>query len=133
MGPAEEKQATETIVANLSAALDRWYSGDPFGYAGLFAEDITYFDPLMNDRLETMAQLRDHYGPIEGTVDLPRFELLEPKLQWEGDVGILTYFLKQYTSDGPVGPTWKTTEVYRRFGEDWRAIHAHWSTIPETG
>jgi hypothetical protein len=135
VGPAEDKQATQTILANLHAALERWYSGDPYGYADLFAEEFTYFDPIdpmMTDRLETKAQLRDHYATIEGTVDLPRFELIEPKLQWEGEVGILTYFLKQYTNDGPVGPTWKTTEVYRRSGDGWLGIHAHWSAIPPT-
>jgi hypothetical protein len=133
MTQAEEHQVYDTIVANLQGALERWYSGDPFGYAGLFADEFTYFDPMMNDRLETSGQLRDHYAPMEGTIDLPRFELLDPKLQLEGDIGILTYYLKQYSADGPVGPTWKTTEVYRKGEDEWRAIHAHWSTMPEAG
>lgn len=131
MAEAEQQRVYETIVANLQAALERWYSGDPFGYAGLFAEEFTYFDPFMNDRLETPGQLREHYTPMEGTIDLPRFELLDPKLQLEGDTAILTYYLKQYSAEGPVGPTWKTTEVYRGSDDDWRVMHAHWSTIPE--
>lgn len=131
MTPSNERQVYDSIMTNLRGALERWYSGDPFGYSELFADDITYFDTFMNDRLETIGQLRDHYTPMEGTVNLPRFELLDPELQLEGEIGILTYFLKQYSEEGPVGPTWKTTEVYRRDGDDWRAIHAHWSTIPE--
>lgn len=131
MESAEAHRVYEAIMARLKGALEQWYSGNPFGYSGLFADEITYFDPFMNDRLETIRQLRDHYTPMEGTVNLPRFELLDPKLQLEGEVGILTYFLKQYSEEGPVGPTWKTTEVYRRAGDDWQAIHAHWSTIPE--
>lgn len=132
MPQPEEQQVPETILANLHTALERWYRGDTLGYTELFADEFTFFDPLMNDRLETISQLRAHYSPMMGTIDLPKHELIAPKFQLEGDVGILTYFLKQYSSEGQVGPTFKTTEVYRRTDDKWHIIHGHWSTIPES-
>ena len=132
MTQSDEQQVYDTILANLHVALERWYKGDTLGYAELFADEFTYFDPLMNLRLETINQLRDHYSPMMGTIDLPRYELIDPKLQLKMDIGILTYFLKQYSSDGPVGPTWKTTEVHQRADGEWPIIHAHWSAIPES-
>lgn len=127
---AARDEALQAILANLRSALDRWYSGDPYGYSDLLDEPFTYYDPFMNDRLETSAQLRAHYATLEGKVNLPRYEIVDPKIELEDGFGVLTYFLKQYSNDGPVGPTWKTTEIYRGGGSRWRMIHAHWSTIP---
>ncbi len=132
MTQPEEQQVYDTILANLHAALKRWYKGDTLGYTELFADEFTLFNPLTSLRLETINQLRDHYPPMMGTIDLPRYELIEPKFQLQNDIGILTYFLKQYSSDGPVGPTYKSTEVYQRADGRWPIIHAHWSTILES-
>ena len=124
-------QVQETIIGNLEAALRDWYDGNPYSYSELFADRFTYFDPLMNERLETREQLREHYSKLAGQVNLPRHEIIEPDFSFEGEVVVLTYFLKQFSDDGPVGPTWKTTEIYRDIQGAWRAVHAHWSAIPE--
>ncbi len=126
----QEQQAYEAILANLHAALKRWYSNDNSGYAELFASRFTYFDPMTEERLETPAQMREHYARHYTDINLPRYELLDPAFQLEDDTAILTYFLKQYSDEGPAGPTWKTTEVYRPTNGGWSIIHAHWSAIP---
>lgn len=127
---AKEQEAYDAILGNLHAALKRWYSGDNTGYTELFANRFTLFDPMSEARLETPAQMSEHYARHYANVNLPRYELLDPVFQLEGDTAILTYFLKQFSDEGPVGPTWKTTEVYRPADGGWSIIHSHWSSIP---
>jgi ketosteroid isomerase-like protein len=127
MSARSEKSAYETIVGQLRAAMDRWYRGEPSGYAALFADDVTYFAPVTDGRLEGIGNLRALFAPVKGKINIPRFELLSPKLQLQGDVGVLTYNLDEYARDGAPSARWNATEIYRRVGDQWRIIHGHWS------
>lgn len=129
--PDDDPRLLDRLLERLDPALERWYSGDPHGYAKLFAEPLTYFDPRSRRAVRGRDGLRDHYVPIEGMVNFPRFEVRDPSLQRFGDVAVLTYNLDQFDDDGPAPPRWNATEVYRRTGEDWKVVHAHWSAIPE--
>lgn len=129
---AQDLETMTTILSQLNAALERWYDGDPWGYADLYAEDFTYFDPYTNDRLTSRAEMRSHYETIEGTVKLPRFKIITPVASRLDELVVLTYFLKQYNDEGPWGPTWKTTEIYRDDGDGtWKIVHGHWSACTE--
>lgn len=125
-----DRRVMEAILARLRPALDRWYEGDPSGYAELFAGRLTYFDPRTEGRLADRDALRSHYAPIEGLVKVPRFEVVDPGLQRRGDMAVLTYNLHEHADDGPPSARWNATEVYHRTRDGWRAIHAHWSSIP---
>ncbi len=130
--PTDQQNVLETILAQSRPALDRFYNGDPFGYAELFADELTYFDPRTGGRLDGISALKDYYAPIVGRVSVPRYEVLNPEIQLHGDVGVVTFNVHEYASDGPASGRWNATEVYRRFGEEWRIIHAHWSPIEDT-
>jgi hypothetical protein len=132
MRSANEQSAYDTIVAQLRAAMERWYKGDPSGYSALFADDLTYFAPVTGGRLEGISALKDLFAPIAGKITVPRFEMLNPKLQLHGDVGVFTYHLNEYASDSSATARWNATQVYRRIGEQWRIIHAHWSAMANT-
>jgi hypothetical protein len=132
MTPTNEESASATIVAQLRTAMTRWYKGDPSGYRELFADDLTYFAPVTGGRLEGISALKELFAPIEGKINVPRFEILSPKVQLHGDVAVFTYHLNEYASDGPATARWSATQVYRRMGEEWRIIHAHWSAIANT-
>ena len=127
MGTATTQDVHEHILAGLQSALERWYKGDPMRYADLFADDLTYFAPPTGGRLEGVDALRASYEPIRGKVNVPRYEVSNSKLQLHGDVGVFTYHLDDYPSDGTAGGRWNATEVYRRDGDEWRIVHAHWS------
>jgi ketosteroid isomerase-like protein len=109
--------------------MGRWYQGDPSGYAQLFADDLTYFAPVTGGRLEGIAALQALFAPVAGKIHVPRFEMLNPKLQLYGDVGILTYNVHEYASEGSASARWNATEVYRRIGSKWRIMHGHWSVL----
>ena len=128
-GPAD------TIIALERAALDRWGRGDPQGYIETYAPEITYFDPFAEKRIDGIAGMRAMLAPITGKVKISRYEMIDPKVQLAGDIGVLSFNLISHTSNPDGSPRlvrWNSTEVYRRIGGRWKIVHNHWSfTRPE--
>jgi ketosteroid isomerase-like protein len=127
-----ERDVSGKILTRLQAVAERFYNNDPIAYTELLAEDVTYFAPITPGRVEGREAVRALFAPFQGKLSVPRFEILNPKLQLHGDIGIFTYNLNEYGTDGAVATRWNSTEVYRRFGDKWQAVHAHWSQIPKT-
>lgn len=128
--PTDEAVAA-TIIAIEKAALDRWGKGDPDGFLAIIADDYTYFDPSIDQRITGYDAIKPHYEPIRGRIELDRYELIDPKVQVEGNMAVLTFNLKSYVQ-GPDGSEaerghWHATEVYRRMGEEWKLVSTHWS------
>ena len=123
----DQQNTYETIMARLQPAVERWYKGDPFGYAELCADEVTYFAPGTSGRLDGIGALKATYATFAGKVNVPRFEILNPKIQFHGDMGVFTYNVHEYDSEGTVTYPWDATEVYRRTGDEWQIVHAHWS------
>jgi hypothetical protein len=125
----DHEDTQETILAQVRGALERWYEGDPFGYVEHCADEMTYFDPATHARLDGAVAIREHVAPLEGKISIPRFEIVKPKLQISGDMGVLTFNLNTYSDEGELTSRWNATEVYRRIEDQWRIVHAHWSTV----
>lgn len=120
-----EQQTAAAIIALERAALDRWGRGDPSGYLEISAPEVTYFDPYLPHRLDGHPALAEWYAPLTGTIHIDHDEMLNPRVQLAGEVAVLTFNLA--SSSGAMEMNWNCTEVYRRYGEDWRIIHTHWS------
>jgi ketosteroid isomerase-like protein len=121
---------TDSVIAIERAALNRWGKGDPNGFLETYAPEITYFDVGTEARLDGHAAMTDYYRPIEGKLNIPRYEMLGPKVQRHGDVAVLTYNLRSEAvqPDGKqVTVRWNSTAVYVRSGREWKMIHSHWS------
>lgn len=123
--------ADHEVIAVERAALDRWGKGDPEGFLSLYADEITYFDPMQDRRIDGVPALRALYGPLAGKFTIDRYEMVNPKVQRYGDIAVLTYNLQNYArqADGSERPTsrWNSTAVFRRIDGRWRTIHSHWS------
>lgn len=127
-----ERDVSGKILTRLQAVAERFYNKDPLAYTELLAEDVTYFAPITPGRVEGKQAVQALFAPFQGKLSVPGFEILNSKLQLYGDIGIFTYNLNEYGTDGAVATRWNSTEVYRRFGDKWQAVHAHWSQIPKT-
>jgi ketosteroid isomerase-like protein len=114
------------IIRLEEAALERWGNGDPSGFLELSAEDVVYFDPFLERRIDGFDALRAHYESIRGQVHVDRFELVNPYVHVEGDVAVLTFNYHSF-NDGAISSRWNCTEVFRRRGASWRLIQTHWS------
>jgi hypothetical protein len=114
-----------TILALERAALDRWGSGDPSGFLEISAPEVTYFDPFVARRIDSLAALTRYYESLRGKVHVDRYELLNPWVSVAGDMAVLSF---NYVSwQGEAEQRWNCTEVYRQLAEGWRIVQTHWS------
>ena len=123
----------DEIIAMERAALDRWGHGDPQGYLEIMATEVTYFDPIQDARVDGRQRLHDLFVPWTGKIKIDRYDMVNPNVQWHGDVAVLTFNLVNYRrhADGSEQPVvgWNSTEIYRRVDGRWRIIHSHWSYV----
>lgn len=125
--------AEQAILALEREALDRWSRGDPLGYAEIHSDDVTYFDDIAaHARIDGIEATREYMASLRGQIPPHDYEVVDPRVQVYGDVGILTLRYHTYGSDGQPLTPWKATSVYRRTGDGWRIVHAHWSVVKES-
>ena len=127
-----DASAQQAILARERSALDRWSSGTAFGYVEIDAEDVTYFDDIgAQTRIDGISAMRAYAASLEGKIPPHRYEVVDPKVQLYGDVGILTLRYHAFAVDGKPLARWKATSVYRHLAGEWRIVHAHWSTVKD--
>lgn len=121
-----------TIIALERAALEEWNQGNPSGYLTIYAQDITYFDPFFEKRLDGFEQVQAYYEQIRGTVHVDTYEMVDPVVQATRDMAVLSYNLT--SRSGSATYLWNCTEVYRlEHNGQWKIIQTHWSfTKPAT-
>jgi ketosteroid isomerase-like protein len=120
------------VIALERAALHRWGAGDPSGYVELFDDDITYFDPIQERRIDGRAAMVALMNSIAGKIRVDRYDMQRPVVQHSGDMALLSFNLVSYrTDDGRERAisSWNATEAYRRTPKGWRIFHSHWSYL----
>lgn len=120
------KSVADEILAMEQAALDRWCRGDPSGFLEICSEDVVYFDPFIERRIDGLSALTAHYEKLRGTIAASRHEVLVPVVQHSGDMAVLTFHFVSNGEQGDEG-RWNCTEVYRHEALGWRIIQSHWS------
>jgi ketosteroid isomerase-like protein len=122
----------DVIIAMERAALDRWGKGDPSGFLEISAEDVAYFDPFQERRIDGIVALTGLYESIRGTVRVERYELIDPRVQVFDGTAVLTFNYVGYGGDGQAS-RWNCTEVYHRADDGWKIVQTHWSFIKPLG
>lgn len=117
----------DDIIALEKDALDRWCAGDPDAFLDLSADDVTYFDPFRETRLDGKAALAALYAELRGKIFAPRHEMIDPMVQLAGDAAVLTFRFVSWNGSEGARVAWNCTEVYRRDARGWRIIQTHWS------
>jgi hypothetical protein len=100
----------QTIIAKEKAALDRWSQGDTYGYIELGADEITYFAEGSDTLIVGFEAFKAANEPLHGKFTIPRYEMIEPRVQLHGDVGVLTFVLNNYNDAGAITSRWKSTK-----------------------
>lgn len=116
----------ETIIALESAALEAWHNGNPSPFLELYSKDFTYFDPVLERRLDGWDNIKELYESMRGKVKMDKFEIINPIVQQSDAMAVLTYNLHSYSGE----ILWKEncTEVYMlEENNEWKIIHSHWS------
>jgi|GEM_PF-257365 len=122
---AHDGDAEGQIVDIERWALDRWGNGNPSGFLEIADPDVTYFDNMNEKRIDGKVALTAYYEGLRGKIHLDSYELIAPKVQFVGDVAVLTF---NYASrSGEKESRWNCTEVYRHTVNGWRILQTHWS------
>jgi ketosteroid isomerase-like protein len=123
----ENVETSKKIIALEKAALERWNSGDVYGFLELSAEDVVYFDPMLEKRVDGLKKLTELYISLQGKIKVSGYEMIDPKVQSVENMAVLTFNLNSFDTEHVVY-RWNCTEVFRR--EDngsWKLIQTHWS------
>jgi len=86
-----DDNSTERIIAMEKAALDRWGKGDPQGYLEIMDEDLTYFDPFQERRLDSLGAMKEFIRPFTGKIKVDRFDMQNPKVQRDGNMALTDF------------------------------------------
>ena len=121
-------RARAEIIAREQELLEQWSAGNPLGYVGAAAPDMTYFDDIgASHGVRGRESVREYAASLAGMIPPHRYEMVDPEVQLVGDVGVLTFRYHASTPDGTALTPWRATTVYRWDGDGWLQIHAHWS------
>lgn len=125
LGPVEKE-----IVELEKAALEKWYAGDPSAYVALMGDEIGYFEPGLEKRLDGREPLQKMYEALRGKVRAERFDMLNTRVQATDNMAVLSYNL--LAIEGGIPFRWNCTEVFSLDKDGrWKLIHSHWSqTVP---
>ena len=122
-GSPGQKEAEQAIVAQEHRALEQWAKGNPLGYLDSAADDVTYFDDIgAHSRVYGLGAMRAYLTSLKGRIPPHRYEIVDPKVQLYGDIGILTLRYHGYGADAQPMSRWKATSVYRRVDDQWRIV-----------
>ena len=116
----------DKIIAKEKAALDRWKTGDTFGFIEIAGDDITYFDPGIEKRITGIKEFHDHLASFNGTFSFPGYELINPEVQLYDNTAVLTFNFAGLSKESKKD-LWNATEVYHKSGGEWKIISSHWS------
>lgn len=119
-------EIAEVIIKMEVAALERWNNGDPSGFLEISDEDVVYFDPMTEMRIDGLENLTELYESIRGKIFVDKYKIHNPKVQWLDRMAVLTYNLESYIENKVI--KWNCTEVYQLTKDNkWRIIQTHWS------
>ncbi len=130
----DHSKITETILSLEQGINERWNKGDVDGALEMYSENVSYFDPLTQTRLDGRKAVEPYFRQFfEGKLNILRNDFPNPQVivSEGGDLAVLSYNLQNFLDDQhggeKPGTPWNSTQVYRLEGGRWRIAHVHWS------
>src|SRR5260370_9022922 len=102
--PAADRFDPQEIIELEHGARDRWGKGDPQGFFDIMAAEQTYFDPMTDKRIDGQEALKKYIAPFTGKISIELAEMIDPQVQREGDLAVLTFNLTDYGAHVAGGP-----------------------------
>ncbi len=128
----EQRQLAEHLIALEKAALDKWFKGDTSGYRQLWSKkNFSYFDGVKDRRVDRHADICEALSPMEGKLFADSYDFCYPRVQFGGDMAVLTYqlYAKTQLFGKSFDMRYNCIEVFQKEEDDWRVIHSTWCFI----
>ncbi|MFI5823796.1 YybH family protein [Streptomyces rishiriensis] len=128
-----KEEIGKTIIELEKSFNERWSVGDNTGYLDAFADEVSYFDPI----LERLVVGRDNViawiNSIYKNPHIVRSDYINPQVHVsdEGTFAVLAYNLHTFVLDENGEErqlrAWNACHGYRLIGDQWRIVHSHWA------
>ncbi|MFE9444417.1 YybH family protein [Streptomyces sp. NPDC006602] len=128
-----KEEIGKTVLELEKSFNERWSVGDNRGYLDNYAEEISYFDPVLKELIVGSDAVIAHIESIYSNPHIVRNEYLNPAVNVSdsGDFTVLAYNLDTYVLDDSGNEqrlrAWNATEAYRLIDGEWRIVHSHWA------
>ncbi len=133
----DEQEVLDVLDRNLRSI----WTGDVETYTATTSPDVTFFEwYISTQRIDGLEfHLREIAANARANQDLRRseqryeieHEVLNPKIQFYGDIAIVTFTLlmRQTTSEGVTHTEHNETRVFHRTAAGWQLVHCHKSPM----
>ena len=128
-----KEEIGNTVLELEKSFNERWSLGDNRGYLDNYAEEISYFDPVLKDLIVGRDAVVAHIESIYSNPHIVRSEYRNPAVSVSDsrDFAVLAYNLNTYVRDDDGNEqqlrAWNATEAYRLIDGEWRIVHSNWA------
>ncbi len=132
MSTTSDKIAQDLIALEKSYN-ERFSVGDNRGYLDGFAEDVSYFDPILKTIVVGRENVVAWIESIYSNPHIVRSEYLNPTVYVSDheDFAVLAYNLNTYVLDDGGNEVqrraWNATHGYRLIDDKWVIVHSNWA------
>ncbi|MBE4733307.1 MULTISPECIES: YybH family protein [Streptomyces] len=132
MGVNKEEIST-TILELEKSFNERWSVGDNRGYLDAFADEVSYFDPILENILVGRDKVIAWIDSIYSNPNIVRNEYLNPQVHVsdDGDLAVLGYNLNTFVLDENGEEkqlrSWNASHGYKLIDGQWRIVHSNWA------
>ncbi|MDX0312573.1 DUF4440 domain-containing protein [Sinorhizobium meliloti] len=130
---ANKDRIAKDIIELEKSFNERWSAGDNRGYLDGFAEEVSYFDPVIKDIIVGRDKVIAHIQSLYSNPNIIRSEYQNPSVHVSDseDFAVLGYNLNTYVLDEKGKETqlraWNATHAYRLIEGQWKIVHSNWA------
>jgi len=126
-------EISKTIIELEQSFNERWSVGDNRGYLDGFADEVSYFDPILKNIVVGRDKVIAWIDSVYSNPHIVRSEYLNPQVHVSdsGDFAVLAYNLNTFVLDENGREkqlrAWNATHGYRLMDDQWRIVHSNWA------
>ncbi|MEU5087643.1 nuclear transport factor 2 family protein [Streptomyces sp. NPDC021356] len=128
-----KEEISKTVIELEKSFNERWSVGDNRGYLDAFAEEVSYFDPILKNILVGRDKVIAWIDSIYSNPNIVRNEYVNPQVHVSdsGDLAVLAYNLNTFVLDENGKEeqlrAWNATHGYELIDGRWRIVHSNWA------
>lgn len=128
-----KEEISKTIIQLEKSFNERWSAGDNRGYLDAFAEEVSYFDPILENIVVGRDKVIAWIDSIYSDPHIVRSEYLDPQVHVSdsGDFAVLAYNLNTFVLDENGKEkqlrAWNASHGYKFIDGQWRIVHSNWA------
>ncbi|MER8003435.1 nuclear transport factor 2 family protein [Streptomyces sp. NPDC095613] len=129
----DKEEISKTIIELEKSFNERWSAGDSTGYLDAFADEVSYFDPILENILVGRDEVIAWINSIYSDPHIVCSEYLNPQVHVsdEGDFAVLAYNLHTFVLDENGKEkqlrAWNASHGYQLIDGQWRIVHSNWA------